>query len=502
MFVWWIINRETLPTTAGGRKCQPPPMLKSKLPFGIDSMLMLMKSLREFRFPVALMELHDQMGDTYGCMLFGMRSIRTRDPRNIKAILATQFEDYGLAQERKAYHSLLGNTGIFVVDGVSWSHSRALLRPSFDRTNVADLSQLEGFMQNFFSRINESPQQPFTHARAVELQELFQCLTMDSSTNFLFGEPIGALTPKKYTLENDEMTFDQAFDIAQYGLAMRAPLSSFYWLHNGWEFRKACSTARSQAGVYVSNTLRKLGLAEKKAEKEGLGKKYVFLEELAERTQDPQVLQDQVLNVMLAGRDTTAALLSWTFLCLAKHPEVFKKLRAEISAVIGVDENARLPTQAELRNILYLRWIIQEVLRLYPPVAINARRALHATTLPYGGGPDRNSPISIRKGERVVYSTFSLHRRTEAYGPDAQEFRPERWGEEALRKVGWSWIPFNGGPRICIGQQMALTHASYFIARMMQVYKGITLKDSSPVDDAYDTKLVMASGRGVHVFLS
>jgi len=67
-------------------------MLKSKLPFGIDSMLMLMKSLKEFRFPVALMELHDQMGDTYGCMLFGMRSIRTRDPRNIKAILATQFE--------------------------------------------------------------------------------------------------------------------------------------------------------------------------------------------------------------------------------------------------------------------------------------------------------------------------------------------------------------------------------------------------------------------------
>ena len=120
----------------------------------------------------------------------------------------------------------------------------------------------------------------------------------------------------------------------------------------------------------------------------------------------------------------------------------------------------------------------------------------------------------------MVYSTFSLHRRTEVYGPDAQEFRPERWGEEALRKVGWSWLPFNGGPRICIGrkfinlppfyeimltmgtEQMALTHASYFVTRMMQVYKKVTLKDPSPVDDAYDTKLVMASGRGVHVFLS
>lgn len=265
-----------------------------------------------------------------------------------------------MAQERKAYHSLLGNMGIFVVDGISWSHSRALLRPSFDRTNVADLSQLEGFMQIFFSRINESPQQPFTHARAVELQELFQCLTMDSSTNFLFGKPIGALTSKKFTLGNGEMTFDQAFDIAQHGLAMRAPLSSFYWLYNGRKFRKACSTARAQAAVYVSNTLKKLSLAEKKAGKESSDKKYVFLEELAEQTQDPQVLQDQVLSVMLAGRDTIAALLSWTFLCLAKNPEVFKRLRAEISAVVGVDENARLPTQAELRSMQYLKWIIQE----------------------------------------------------------------------------------------------------------------------------------------------
>lgn len=265
-----------------------------------------------------------------------------------------------MAQERQAYHSLLGNMGIFVVDGISWSHSRALLRPSFDRTNVADLSQLEGFMQIFFSRINESPKQPFTHARAVELQELFQCLTMDSSTNFLFGKPIGALTSKKFTLGNGEMTFDQAFDIAQHGLAMRAPLSSFYWLYNGREFRKACSTARTQAAVYVSNTLKKLSLAEKKAEKESLDKKYVFLEALAEQTQDPQVLQDQVLSVMLAGRDTIAALLSWTFLCLAKNPEVFKRLRAEISAVVGVDENARLPTQAELRSMQYLKWIIQE----------------------------------------------------------------------------------------------------------------------------------------------
>jgi cytochrome P450 len=246
------------------------------------------------------------------------------------------------------------------------------MRPSFERTQVADLSHLEVFMQIVFSRINDLPEHPSTHLRAVELQELFQSLTMDASTDFLFGNPIGALSPTKYALQSNDMAFNEAFDIAQDGLAMRAPLSSWYWLVNPKRFRKACATVHSQIGVYVSRTLRRGYLREKESgQYEGSGGKYVFLEALAEKTKDPQVLQDQVLNVMLAGRDTTAALLSWTFLCLAKYPEVFRRLRAEIAAVVGVDQDARLPTQSELRSIQYLRWILQEGGSRISPFTLN-----------------------------------------------------------------------------------------------------------------------------------
>lgn len=79
----------------------------------------------------------------------------------------------------------------------------------------------------------------------------------------------------------------------------------------------------------------------------------------------------------------------------------------------------------------------------------NSRSAIRDTVLPRGGGPDGQSPVFVPKGTSVIYSAFSMHRRTDIYGPDALEFKPERW--ETIRP-GWGYLPFNGGPRICLGR--------------------------------------------------
>ncbi len=73
-------------------------------------------------------------------------------------------------------------------------------------------------------------------------------------------------------------------------------------------------------------------------------------------------------------------------------------------------------------------------------------------TLPTGGGPDGKSPILIRRGEAVGYCVYAMHRRKDIYGPDTEQFRPERWEEENLQNIGWAYLPFNGGPRICLGR--------------------------------------------------
>lgn len=93
---------------------------------------------------------------------------------------------------------------------------------------------------------------------------------------------------------------------------------------------------------------------------------------------------------------------------------------------------------------------MRTALRLYPPVPINSRTALVDTILPLGGGPDGQSPVFVPARTVVSYNVFAMHRREDVYGPDAQEFRPERW--ETIRP-GWSFLPFNGGPRMCLGRK-------------------------------------------------
>ena len=92
-------------------------------------------------------------------------------------------------------------------------------------------------------------------------------------------------------------------------------------------------------------------------------------------------------------------------------------------------------------------------LRLYPPVPINFRIAQKTTWLPRGGGPVGNAPVLVRRGVCVVFIPYYLHRRTDLYGDDAREFRPERWEGPELANIGWGYIPFHGGPRLCLGSE-------------------------------------------------
>jgi len=85
-------------------------------------------------------------------------------------------------------------------------------------------------------------------------------------------------------------------------------------------------------------------------------------------------------------------------------------------------------------------------------VPVNSRTAIRPTTLPIGGGPNGTAPLLVRKGETVAYSVYTMHRRKDIYGEDAEFFKPERWENDKLANVGWAYLPFNGGPRVCLGR--------------------------------------------------
>ena len=113
------------------------------------------------------------------------------------------------------------------------------------------------------------------------------------------------------------------------------------------------------------------------------------------------------------------------------------------------------------------------------------------TVLPVGGGSDGKSPLFVAKHDVVTYSTFVMHRRQELFGADAEEFRPSRW--ETLR-VGWEYLPFNGGPRICPGQRFALTEAIFTTARLLKAFKGMVLLDNTEWQEQLTLSLTLKDG--------
>ena len=129
-----------------------------------------------------------------------------------------------------------------------------------------------------------------------------------------------------------------------------------------------------------------------------------------------------------------------------------------------------MPTYTQLKDMKYLRAIVNESQRLYPIVPVNSREALVDTVLPHGGGADESHPVLVPKGSYVAWHMYSMQRRRDLFGLDADVFRPERWLEPGFRP-GWAFVPFSGGPRVCIGEYFALTEAMYVVVRLVQGFE-------------------------------
>ncbi|CUS07417.1 unnamed protein product [Tuber aestivum] len=454
---------------AKSHNCLPPRRFPS--PFlGLPNWVRLMRAAKRGNVLEHITDRYPTYGNTWkGRILIGT-SIGTVEPENIKAILATNFKDFGLGPQRHAnFYPLLGD-GIFTLDGPGWEHSRANLRPQFSREQVSDIEALEVHVQRLMNRLPEGD------GEVADLQPLFYCLTLDSATEFLLGESVDSLLSPELNPTGDgggEMSFAQAFNVSQGYLINRTRVRGLYWMINPKRFRDANAIVHRLVDRYVDMALHPEKRAKKISEK-----KYVFLDAIAAETKDPKYLRDQTLNILLAGRDTTAGLLGFIFWLLARHPHIYQKLREEIISAFGTgrDGGGKRPSFSALKDLTYLRYVLNETLRLYPSVPLNGRTAVRNTILPRGGGEDGLSPVFVPKGQRVDYSCYGLHRRKDLYGEDADTFRPERWGEGVGR--GWEFLPFNGGPRICLGQQYALTEASYTVTRILQKYARIEVADT------------------------
>lgn len=326
--------------------CQPVAKSFNKDPFlGLDTLPDTIRAVKQHRILDRGCELFRDYGNTFTVKELGRRAILTIEPENIKTVLSHRFKDYGISFRLAPFKPLLGE-GIFDTDGEHWASSRALIRPSFARDQVADLTSLENLIQDLFLLL------PRDGKTMVDLQELFFRYTIDSATEFLFGESVGTLKKTQ-----SELGFAQAFHYAQKAVIVRSmlgPLNMFY--HDG-KANECNHICRKFVEQFVDEAFHaaevKTEDAKQLNEKKHL--KRIFSHELAWRTSDRRRVLDELMNVLLAGRDTTASLLGNLFFMLAKNPAIWAMVREEVAVLQG-----RIPTYEELRSLKYVQCCVNE----------------------------------------------------------------------------------------------------------------------------------------------
>ncbi|KAL3441504.1 cytochrome P450 [Aspergillus insuetus] len=452
--------------------------------FALDRLWLNLKTAKARKILETNVLRYEEYGNTFSAQRITDPIILTREPENVKTILSLKFNDYSMGDRLQVFGSLLGH-GIFTTDGEDWARSRHMIRPNFIKEQVAHLDIFEELMEDLFALIP-------TDGSTIDLQELFFGFTIDSATEFLFGHNVHSLKKRLSQVVDTEPDFSEAFNYSLENIVTNSRFGPLMFLNRDQKAKEANQICHKMVEQFVDKAMR---VREKEDEEKGAdeeeSRRYLFLNGLAQQTSDRTRIRDELMNVLLAGRDTTASLLSNMFFMLAKNPRIWARLQEEIATLDG-----RAPTYEELRNLKYLKWCINETLRLFPVVPLNSRTAIKDTIIPVGGGPDGRSPVFVPKGTAVGYSTWAMHRRKDFYGADADDFRPERW--EHLRP-GWEYLPFNGGPRICVGQQYALTEASYVTTRIAQRYSVLESRDPGPWEEKLT--LTLSSHNGTQVSL-
>ncbi|KJA14651.1 hypothetical protein HYPSUDRAFT_48962 [Hypholoma sublateritium FD-334 SS-4] len=478
-----------------------PPNVTEQWPYfaGLSMMSQMVQELKDGYPGDGFLHWTERYGATYQLRLLSDNRIVTSEPDHVKQILATQFDAYEKGPNFNfQFNSLLG-TGVFNSDGEMWKFHRTMTRPFFTRDRI---SHFDMFDANADSALKQARAR-LEEGYPIDFQDLVSRFTLDSATQFLFGHNVESLSagipyPESSPLANSPAfrnhpsnVFVDAFLQGQINTSYRGRMGPSWPLIEFW--RDKIKPLRKTMDKFTEPVLFE-ALREKNAGvegKESVEEDDTLLSHLIQHTQDITVLKDELLNLLVAGRDTTACTLTYALYMLCEHPEVSERLYREIMDKVGPTNR---PTYDSIRDMKYLRAFINEVLRLYPAVPFDSRTSNRATIWP---GP---KPYYVPANTRVIYAIMLMHRRTDLWGPDALEFDPDRFLDERLHKYltpnPFIFSPFNAGPRICLGQQFAYQEVSFFLVRLLQQFTNFRMEpDVQPVESRPPAHWAVSGGR-------
>ncbi|WP_128548206.1 cytochrome P450 [Larkinella soli] len=370
----------------------------------------------------------------------------TLTPEDARHILQENNKNYLKSEAYQVLQMFLGN-GLLNSEGDFWRRQRRLAQPAFHRQRLALL--VDGMNEDTSALLKRWRQNDPT--RPVDVTEEMMKLALAIVTRSLFSSDVS-----RY-LDNVSRSITVIIETAYKELFNFFPFTRNLPTPRTIRYRRAVE--KIEAIIYE--------IIDRRRNERRTGQYDDLLEMLMEaRDEDTgeqmtdKQLRDEVTTIFMAGHETTANALSWALYLLADHPEVVRKMREEIDRVLGPDG---LPTVETLRELTYVMQVIQETMRLYPPAWIFSRQPLRTDQF----GEYR---IVMPGARAVLICPYLLHRDPKYWAApdrfDPDHFRPERVRERPT----YAYLPFGGGPRMCIGNNFALMEMQIVLALLVRSF--------------------------------
>lgn len=374
------------------------------------------------------------------CLKIGSRRIfQVNHPDLIRDVLVTHDWNFIKGPGLRASRPVLGN-GLLTSEGELHRRQRRLVQPAFHSTRLASYGEMMVSGADAASR-------SWTDASPIAIDQEMMRLTFEIVGRTLFGADLGD-------------------DAGGVGSSLTRALRLFLMLNNPaiqllaplrWIAERKAARSRRE----IEQVLRKV-IDEHRKDPNSYDDMLSMLLRSSEEGDtgymSEDLLLDESLTLLLAGHETTANALTWTWYLLGQHPETEERLHAELDEVL----DGQLPNSSDLARLRFSGQIFREALRLYPPAWIVAREAVTDYRL---------GEIEVPAGSTLVMSPYATHR-DPRFWDDPEEFNPDRWTDEAsAARPKFTFFPFGAGTRVCIGEQFAIMEGVLLLATLAQRWR-------------------------------
>jgi cytochrome P450 len=399
-----------------------------------------------FRF---LTGLEAAYGDVARFQMGPMDTFMLADPDAIERVLVSEDDRFRKPDfQTDALGDLLGD-GLLLSGGDTWQKQRELANPAFS------MRRLSGMADRITGHV-ESMVEGWSDGDTVDAEREMTQVTLDVILDLMLGVELDESRVETVQAQLEPLGRRFEPDPIRFAAPEWLPLPG------DREFDRAVETLDDMlADIFATRreSLRESGHLEAGAHDDAGPMDFlsILLRAQAEGEQSGDQLRDEMMTMLLAGHDTTALTLTYTWFLLSEHPEAERRVQAEVDEVVG-DER---PTFEHVREFEYLEWVINESMRLYPPVYTIFRTPAEPVEL---------AGYEVPESANIMLPQYAVHR-SERFWNNPDVFNPERWRPERQSdRPRFAYFPFGGGPRHCIGKHLALLEAKIILATVASDY--------------------------------